>query len=170
MPSRESTGTIARRAKVARKNFRYGTVFKEHEVFDFVSPFRGVSSMTWPPCIPRPATSGDNFTRLISTLWPRKDQGVTRGTVDQYMAKIIDFSRVIRTASDFALVGHVACKAASKQVLLASSQEESVDATVTLNIRRELKRIFVDSAPLIQTALTLRISIGQVCFLNFTII
>ncbi|KAG8912931.1 hypothetical protein FRC00_003455 [Tulasnella sp. 408] len=109
----------------------------------------------------RPATSGEKFPRLLNILWNRKEQGVTRGTVDQYMGKIIDFARVIRTASDFALVGHVACKAASKQVLLASSQEGNVDATITLNIRRELDRIFDSSAPLIQTALKLRTSIGQ---------
>ncbi|KIO31475.1 hypothetical protein M407DRAFT_5082 [Tulasnella calospora MUT 4182] len=109
----------------------------------------------------RPATSEDILPQVINTLWPRKEQDVTRGTVDQHMAKIIDFAQVIRTASDFALVGHIACKAASKQVLLASQHGHNTDSSITLNIKRELKRIYASSANLIHTAGFLRRSIGQ---------
>ncbi|KAG9037301.1 hypothetical protein FS837_001464, partial [Tulasnella sp. UAMH 9824] len=77
------------------------------------------------------------------------------------MAKVIDFARVIRTASDFAFVGHIACKAASKQVSLASNPSSTIDAVVISNIRTELARIYTNSAQLIQTALVLRRAIGE---------
>ncbi|KAG8923242.1 hypothetical protein FRC01_013024 [Tulasnella sp. 417] len=79
------------------------------------------------------------------------------------MAKVVDFARVIRTASDFAFVGHTACKAASRQVLLASNPSNTIDAVVVSNIRAELARIFADSAQLIQTVLVLRTAVGKLC-------
>lgn len=109
----------------------------------------------------RTSESEHPLSKLVQLLWPTHLDDVARGTVDRHMAKIIDFARVIRTASDFALVGYVASKAASKQTLLASTTGNAVNATAISNIRSELNRIYTSSAPLIQTAAVLRRSIGE---------
>ncbi|KAG8945949.1 hypothetical protein FRC04_012201 [Tulasnella sp. 424] len=110
----------------------------------------------------RKALSEHPLSKLAQRSWPTHLDDVARETVDRHMAKIIDFARLVRTVSDFALVGHVASKAASKQARLASSQGNLVNAIVVSNIRLELNRIFTNSAPLIQTATALRRSIGEV--------
>lgn len=126
--------------------------------------FRTYCLLTRSPQIDRHSASDHPLPKLIQLLWPMNEDDVSRGSVDLHMAKVIDFARVIRTASDFAFVGHIACKAASKQVSLASNPNNTIDAVVISNIRTELARIYADSAQLVQTALVLRRAIGEVCF------
>lgn len=114
--------------------------------------------------IDRHSASDRPLPQLIQLLWPRNEDDVTRGSVDLHMANVVDFARLIRTASDFAFVGHIACKAASKQVSLASNPNNTIDAVVISNIKTELGRIYAKSGQLVQTALVLRKAIGEVCF------
>ncbi|KAG9000989.1 hypothetical protein FRB90_011699 [Tulasnella sp. 427] len=111
-----------------------------------------------------PAASENTASKTLQTLCPMKDAGVARETVNQHMARVIDFARVIRTTSDFAFVGHTACKAALRHVRLLSTGEEVFDRGKISRIRAELSGIYQQSTQLIQAAMAVRKSIGELKF------